>query len=116
MHHLQKYVACPTSVAIALLIAEFVYNEQEVDKIAAGTKFLVASIGVAMGAQKFALTLEEECASAVSEDGVTVDPTSGLGGSAFPKGVCSVVERSREKKEIREDIIRWGKGHSKMKV
>lgn len=62
------------------------------------------------------MTLEEECAPAVGEDGVAVDPTSGLGGSAFPKWVCSVVKRSREREEIREDIIRWGLGHSKMKV
>jgi hypothetical protein len=110
MHHLQKYVACLTSVAIALLIAEFVYDEQQVDEIAAGTKFLVASIRIAVGAQEFNLTLQEERATAVtgSEDSVAVNPTSGLVGSLFPKGVCSVVKRSREREEVRDDIIRWG--------
>lgn len=48
MHHLQKYVACLTSVTIALLVAQFVYDEQQVDEITAGTKFFVAGIWVAV--------------------------------------------------------------------
>ncbi len=46
LHRLQKDVACTTNVAIALLIAEFIDDEQQVDQIAASTKFFVASIRV----------------------------------------------------------------------
>ena len=48
LHHLQKDIAGLTSVAMTLLIAEFIYDEQQVDEIAAGTKFFVASIRVAV--------------------------------------------------------------------
>lgn len=106
-----------TSVAVALLVAELVDDEQQVDEVATSTELLIASVRVGVRTQQFALSLEKEGAATISENSIAVDPTSRLCCGALPKGVGSVTKKWRRNGEkIGKDKMRWGLSHGEKYV
>ncbi len=96
-----------TSFAYAgttLVVADFVNDEDQVDEVADGTKFLIVRIREGVGRQKLEVTLGEESPLSVIEDMVVDDPSLGLWCSFREVGVGGSLEGRGEGQEIGEDI------------
>jgi hypothetical protein len=89
-------------IRAALIIADLVNDEQQVDKVAYGTEFLISSVGIGVRHEKFVATLDKESTLSVSEDVVAVDPGARLGGGFPVVGVGGPLEGLRESEKIWE--------------
>jgi hypothetical protein len=89
-------------IRAALIIADLVNDEQQINKVAYCTEFLISRMGICVRHEKFVATLDKESTLSVSEDIVAVDPGARLGGSLLVMGISGPLERPRECEKVWE--------------
>lgn len=89
-------------VGTVLVIADFVNNEEQVDKVADCAEFPIPRMRIGVGDQKFVVALDEKGTLSVGEDIVAVDPSPGLCCGLPVVGIGGSLEGLREREEIRE--------------
>lgn len=87
-------------IGTILVIADFVNDEEQVDKVTNCAKFFIPRMRIGVRDQKFVVTLDEESPLSVGEDIVAVDPSTGLCCSFPVMGVGGSLEGLGEGEEI----------------
>jgi hypothetical protein len=82
-HDVEVNVSSFACIHAVLVIADFVNDEQQVDKVANCAELLISRVGIGVRHEKFVATLDEEGTFSVSKDVVAIDPGPRLG-SCFP--------------------------------
>lgn len=89
-------------VGTALVIADFINDEEQVDEVANCAEFSIPRMRIGVGYQKFVITLDEESTLSVSEDVEAVDPSPGLCCSLPVVRIRGPFKGRGEGEEIRE--------------
>jgi hypothetical protein len=89
-------------VGTILVIADFINDEEQVDKVADCAEFSIPRMRIGVGHEKFVVTLDEESTLSVSEDVEAVDPSPGLRCSLPVVRISGPFEGLREGEEIGE--------------
>jgi hypothetical protein len=101
-HDVEVNVSSFARIHAVLVIADFVNDEQQVDKVANCAEFLISSVGIGVRHEEFVATLDEEGTFSVSKDVVAVDPSTRFGGCLPVVGIGGSSEGLGESEEVGE--------------